>query len=186
MNKKSKIPAHAKKVFQGEIFSIYQWEQELYDGSFATFEVASRWWTGLVIPVMKNGNILVAKQEQPWKWVYIDFLGGRQNEWETLLDTAKRELLEEAWVESSDFELLAQKDWGTSKLDWTIEYYVARGCEKIQEQNLDSGEKLEVLEVSLEDFFNLNFEEGIRMWKDFQRVIRTIKNTPELLEKLST
>lgn len=181
----SKIPKHAKKVFQWEIFSIYQWEQELYDGTFATFEVASRYWTGLVIPVMDNGNILVAKQEQPGKWVYIDFLWGRQDEWETLLETAKRELLEEAWVISDDFELLAEKDWGTSKLDWTIHYYVARGCKKIQEQSLDAGEKLDVLEVSLEDFFNLNFEEWVRIWKDFQRVIKAIKNTPELLEKLS-
>ena len=40
---------------------------------------------------------------------------------------------------------------------------MARGCKKVSEQKLDAGEKLEVLEVSLEDFFNLNFEDGIRM-----------------------
>lgn len=180
-----KIPEHAEKVFQWEIFSIYQWKQKLYDGSFATFEMAKRHGTGLVIPVMENGNVLVAKQEQPGKWVYIDFLWGRQDPGETVFETAKRELLEEAWMHSDDFELLIAKNPGWSKLDWTIEYYVARWCKKAQEQKLDAGERLEVLEVSLEDFFNLNFEKWVKIWWDFQKIIKKIKNTPELLEKLS-
>ena len=36
------IPEEAKKVFQGEIFAVYQWPQEMFDGSFATFEMLRR------------------------------------------------------------------------------------------------------------------------------------------------
>lgn len=34
-----KLPPQAKKVFTGQIFDVYQWEQEMYDGSFETFEM---------------------------------------------------------------------------------------------------------------------------------------------------
>ncbi|KKP89624.1 MAG: NUDIX hydrolase [Candidatus Moranbacteria bacterium GW2011_GWC2_37_73] len=27
------IPEHAKKVFSGTFFDVYQWEQEMFDGS---------------------------------------------------------------------------------------------------------------------------------------------------------
>ena len=32
-----KLPEQAKKVFDGEIFDVYQWDQEMYDGSTETF-----------------------------------------------------------------------------------------------------------------------------------------------------
>ena len=31
------VPKNAKKVFTGEIFDIYQWQQEMYDGSLSIF-----------------------------------------------------------------------------------------------------------------------------------------------------
>ena len=35
---KQPIPENAKRVFKGIIFDVYQWEQELYNGSKAVFE----------------------------------------------------------------------------------------------------------------------------------------------------
>ena len=35
------IPENAKKVFTGQVFDVYQWEQEMFDGSKATFECKS-------------------------------------------------------------------------------------------------------------------------------------------------
>lgn len=32
------IPDHAKCVFKGVIFDVYQWEQKLYNGTTTTFE----------------------------------------------------------------------------------------------------------------------------------------------------
>ena len=59
------IPAHAKKVFSGIRFEIFQWEQELYDGSTTTFERARFHDGAFVIPILPDGNILLTKQEQP-------------------------------------------------------------------------------------------------------------------------
>jgi len=57
--------ANAKKVFQGEIFSVYQWPQEMYDGTVQTFEKLKRPDTAIVIATTSEGKFLVSKQSQP-------------------------------------------------------------------------------------------------------------------------
>ena len=59
------IPKHAKRVFKGVIFDVYQWKQKMYDGSFKTFEKIKRPDTVIVFPVLDNGKILLTKQSQP-------------------------------------------------------------------------------------------------------------------------
>ena len=36
------LPENAKLVFKGVLFDTWQWEQELFDGSYSTFEVVVR------------------------------------------------------------------------------------------------------------------------------------------------
>ena len=43
------IPDEAEKVFNGVLFDVYQWQQEMYDGSYATFERLRRADTAAVI-----------------------------------------------------------------------------------------------------------------------------------------
>lgn len=145
-----KLPSNAKKVFQGKIFSIYQWEQELYDGSTATFEALKRTGTIQIIPTMGD-KILLSHEEQPAKPRSFTFLGGRQEPDEEPLITAKRELLEETGMQSDDWELLKVYH-NEGKIDWDIYLYAARDCKKVAEPNLDAGEKINVLEVSWEEF----------------------------------
>ncbi len=33
------IPDHATCVFRGMLFDVYQWQQEMFDGSIETFEM---------------------------------------------------------------------------------------------------------------------------------------------------
>ena len=33
-----KVPKQAKRVFKGVIFDVYQWEQEMFDGTKEIFE----------------------------------------------------------------------------------------------------------------------------------------------------
>ena len=37
-----KIPNHARLVFKGILHHIYQWEQEMFDGSVQTFEAIKK------------------------------------------------------------------------------------------------------------------------------------------------
>jgi hypothetical protein len=38
-----------------------------------------------------------------------------------------------------------------------MNYYIAKGLKKVSDQKLDAGEKLELFEISREDFLNKNF-----------------------------
>ena len=71
-----KIPDHAKRVFQGVIFDVYQWQQELFDGSIETFEALRRPNTLMVIPTMGD-TILLAEEVQPGKGRFLSLFGGR-------------------------------------------------------------------------------------------------------------
>lgn len=148
-----KLPSAAKKVFQGKIFSVYQWEQELYDGTTATFEMLKRPGTIQIIPTAED-QIFVSYEEQPTKPRSFSLLGGRQEPDEDPLVTAKRELLEEAGLESDDWELIKTYEY-SGKIEWPMYLYIARNCKQTGEQKLDPGEKIEVKKVSFEEFLQI-------------------------------
>jgi ADP-ribose pyrophosphatase len=148
-----KIPPQAKRVFKGVIFDVYQWEQEMFDGSKVIFEKIKRPYTVEVIPVYE-GKILVALQEQPTRPLSYSLFGGRVDEGEDELSAAKRELLEEAGLASEDWELFKIDD-PSSKIDWKVYYFIARNCKKTAEQKLDAGEKIQIKTMSFDEFINL-------------------------------
>ena len=147
-----KIPPHAKKVFTGEIFDAYQWEQKLFDGSAATFEMLKRPNTLQVIATVGN-QIVIAMDEQPNRPARPTLLGGRQEPNETPLDGAKRELLEESGLVSSDWEMFTQVQ-PVGKMEWDVYTFIARDCKKIQDPQLDAGEKIDLQYLSFEEFIS--------------------------------
>ena len=102
-----KIPPEAKCVFKGIIFDVYQWEQKMFDGSTATFEMLKRPNTLQVIAADEN-YIYLGQEEQPGKGPFFSLFGGRQEPGEDPLAGAKRELLEESGLAADDWELLKQ------------------------------------------------------------------------------
>jgi len=148
-----KIPENAKKMFSGILFDIYQWDQEMFDGSTAPFEMVSRTPSTDVIAIVGD-KIMILKQEQPTKPLFPSLPGGRVEKGDMPLETAKRELLEETGYESSKWGLLGE--WfGVSKLYFHESVFIAKDCKKVAEQNLDSGEKIEVTFVDFDDFLQL-------------------------------
>lgn len=148
-----KIPLEAKLVFKGIIFDVYQWKQKLFDGSFSTFEMLKRPNTIEIIAIEGN-KILLAHQSQPNKLNFYSLFGGRGEENEEPLQTAKRELLEEAGLESQDWKLLKIYE-PMHKIDWKVYLLIARNCKKTTGHNLDAGEKIETVEYTFEEFIQL-------------------------------
>lgn len=152
------IPENAKLVFKGKIFDVYQWEQELYDGSTRIFEKLKRPDTVVVFPVMDDGRILLTEQEQPGKDYFIGATGGRVDEGEEPLDGAKRELLEESGYEASEY-VLWRAEHITSKIDWVIYTFIAKGLKKVSEQSLDGGEKITLKPVTFDELLRIASDE---------------------------
>jgi len=148
------LPLNAKKVFSGVIFDVYQWEQEMYDGSVATFERLKRPDTAEIV-VIVGDKIVIQKQEQPdKKEAFLCLPGGRIEAGEDPLDGAKRELLEETGLACADWELIAERKLA-SKIEWIDYVYVARDCKTVAQQHLDAGERIELVQIDFEKFLEM-------------------------------
>jgi ADP-ribose pyrophosphatase len=137
----SKIPPHAKLVFKGKIYETYQWDQELYNGKTTVFEMLKRNPTVNIIPVTESKEIIYAYQEQPGKEPMIGFPAGRVEHHEEPERAARRELREETGYGCQEL-VLWDLHQPSSKIEWLIYTYIAKGCKKVTEQELDGGEKI--------------------------------------------
>jgi 8-oxo-dGTP pyrophosphatase MutT (NUDIX family) len=152
------IPKNAKKVFSGVVFDTYQWRQKMFDGSYATFEKIKRVDTVSIIPII-DGKLILAKQKQPGGKIHLGCVGGRVDKGESILKAAKRELLEESGLVAKELKL-----WHAvqpfSKIEFAYYVFIAKGCKKIQKQNLDSGEKIELVSCTFDEFIKLTADEN--------------------------
>ena len=149
----AKIPDSAKKVFEGVIFDVYQWEQKMFDGSEQTFERIKRVDTVEVI-VTRGDQILVTQEQQPDRPLSLTIPGGRIENGEDPLDAAKRELLEETGCVSDDWGLY-QEVMPILKIDWTVYLFIARDACQVQDSHLDAGERISVRWVTFDEFLDL-------------------------------
>jgi len=151
---KQPIPNHTKKVFKGVMFDAYQWEQEMFDGSKATFEKLKRPDTVVIFPVLPDGKIILTEQEQPGKVPFIGATGGRVDEGEDILTAAKRELLEESGYEAEEF-VLWDAQHPVSKIDWVVYTFIGKGLKKVADLHPDVGEKIKLLYLTLDELIDV-------------------------------
>ena len=151
---KQPIPDHAECVYTGKIFDVYQWQQQMYDGSTETFEKLKRPDTVVVFPILDNGTILLTEQEQPGKEPFIGACGGRVDDGEKILNAAKRELLEESGYEASNY-ILWKSMHTASKIDHVVYFFIAKGCKKMTNQSLDAGEKIKLKPVTFDELLQM-------------------------------
>lgn len=172
------IPEHAKRVFKGVLFEVYQWEQELFDGKIKTFEAIRRRPSCQILTTKENKIVLV-KEEQPLYGKFVTVPGGVVEEGESPLDAAHRELKEELGFEAE--EIFEWKETiGKLKVEWNTNYFVAKNCKKVTEQSLDGGEKIEEYPVTIEEFFEELEKPSFRN-KELANMMLRIKQNPEKL-----
>jgi len=144
------IPSNAERVFSGIIYDTYHWEQELYDGTKATFEMLKRPDTVKVIAIDEN-KIIVLEQEQPNHGLFYDIPGGTHSyDKEDELAAAKRELLEETGMTFKEWTLVNVVQ-PHNKIEQFVYIFRATDLVSEVEQNLDPGEKINVKRLSLDD-----------------------------------
>ena len=179
---KQPIPSHANKVFKGVIFDVWQWEQELYDGTTTTFEKLKRPDTVNVIPITPEGKIILSKQEQPGVVPFTGVLGGRVDPGETPTEAVKRELLEESGYEAQEY-ILWHALQPIEKIDWAIYTFIAKGVKRVQDPELEGGEKIELLHLSFKEFIDVTTQKNFRD-PEIEASIAEAQRDPEKFEEL--
>jgi ADP-ribose pyrophosphatase len=148
-----KIPDNAKKVFEGERFSVWQWQQ-LFDGSYKVFESVTRSDVSTVITVTNSGKLLFLKEEQSGKPAVYTFPSGTLEKNDSPMMCAERELMEETGYRASSLNHWYTKSAGSS-VDFDYHIFVAKGAKMERGQKLDPGEKIEVEEKTLEEILEI-------------------------------
>jgi ADP-ribose pyrophosphatase len=177
-----KIPRSAKRVFKGVIYDVYRWRQRMFDGSYTVFERLRRPNTAAVIAVSKS-RIFIACEEQPRSKREIGLFTGRAAKNEEPIATARRELLEESGLASEDWELLEVFE-PSPHIDWSIYLFAAKGCRKVKEPHLDSGERIEVRTVDFKGFMSLAHRFGGDIGNYLSEIGESKAKTEKLRKKL--
>lgn len=137
-------PLSSECVFQGRLLHVRRDQVRLPDGKTATREYIVHPGAVLVVPVMDDGRFVVERQfRYPNNRVFLEFPAGKLDPGEVPLETAKRELIEEAGYEARRWTRLGTVHTVVSYSTEAIEIYLAEelthvGCA------LDDGEFLEI------------------------------------------
>lgn len=179
------LPDNARCVFTGKVFSVYQWKQQLFDGSVATFEKVVRADSAGVLALTSEGKILLSEQEQPGMKPFLSLLGGVVDPGEVPKETARRELLEEAGYQAGEIVHWFSRTPFT-KIDWTIHLFIAFDCKKMSAPQLEAGEKISVHEITFDQFLDVVFLPEFRDLEVSHEVARTLltKDGKQKLQEL--
>lgn len=173
------IPSNAQRVFKGEIFEIWQWQQQLFDGTFATFEKAVRQPSVGILPVTMDHKIIVTYQQQPGMQAFVSLVGGVVDSGENIEAAAHRELLEETGMQAESLEFWYSYQLST-KIEWPIYQFVARGCSYKEPVQLDPGEKISLREVSWDEFLEIVVSDNFRDTKVTMLLLKALQDPQEL------
>ena len=144
------IPDAARCVFRGEIFAIYQWPQEMYDGSTETFEMIGRDDAAGAICIV-DSKIIVQTEEQPHSNPRVNFPAGHVDpDDETTLAAAQREVREETGFTFKNWRLI--KVWQPyGKIESFVYLYLAWDVESQNEPIEMPGERITVHYLSFDE-----------------------------------
>jgi 8-oxo-dGTP pyrophosphatase MutT (NUDIX family) len=143
------VPDEAEEVFAGVIYKVYQWQQQMFDDSYATFEMLKRPDTVKVLAVHDN-KLIILHQEQPSYDPFYDIPGGRHDyENETELEAAQRETLEETGMVFKNWKLISAVQT-FSNIESFLYMFIASDLRSQGAQKLDAGEKIEVIPMDFE------------------------------------
>ena len=109
-----------------------------------------------VIPIDEEGNTWIVGQERfpfdgKYTWEIIEGGGPLEDD---PVDSARRELLEEAGLKAEKMTLIQEMDLSNSATTEHVKIYVATGLTQ-HETNPDETEKLDIKKVSFEELYNM-------------------------------
>lgn len=157
------VPENATKVFDGVIYDVYQWDQQMFDGSTQKFEMLKRPDTVVIIPTIGD-KIILLNEEQPGGIKRQSFCMGRVEENESAVKAALRELEEETGIVPNELYYL-NSEQVNDKIEWFIHFFITQGVNKSHRVKHDVGEKINFREISVEELILMATEQQISVPK---------------------
>jgi ADP-ribose pyrophosphatase len=156
----------------------------MYDGSIARFERIRFMDGAFVIPILPDGQILLTRQEQPWRTEFISLPGWSfDSPDEDPKACATRELREETgYVTDELIEWMIYH--GTSNVYTEVHYYIARDCVHEWEIEGDGGEKITLFTVSFDEFLELASDPGFHHHWNLLPILYEARLHPDKKEEL--
>lgn len=142
----------SEQIWQGRLLDVRRDRVRLPDGSEGVREYVKHPGAVVIIPVLPNGKLIFERQYRyPVGRVMLELPAGKIDPNEAPLFTAKRELLEETGYSADDWTHLGTMHPTIGYANERIEIFMARGLISLGQNQLDEGEFLELLELSLDE-----------------------------------
>lgn len=177
----TKFPTNAKKVFEGLIYDVYQWPQELYDGTTVTYERVNRQNTVSVLGITKDKQILLIEEEQPLRPKHISLMAGKVDPGESPQEAAERELMEETGYQAEVMEPWFEYEPDLN-VDWTVFVYIARNIEQVADQNLEGGEKITPKLFTFDEFIQFAASRDFKATQIRVKVLEALLDPEKMTE----
>lgn len=139
----------SEPVFFGALLHVRKDRVGLPNGQESVREYIVHPGAVVILAFLDNGNLLFERQfRYPLRRVFLELPAGKIDPGEAIIDTAKRELLEETGYVAREWEHLGVMHPCIGYSDERIEIFTARGLCLQGEKQLDHNEFLDVVELS--------------------------------------
>lgn len=142
----------SETIFRGALLHVRKDRVTLPNGKESVREYIVHPGAVVILAFLPNGKLLFERQfRYPLRRVFLELPAGKIDPGEAIIDTARRELLEETGYVARDWEYLGVMHPCIGYSDERIEIFAARNLHLAGEKQLDHNEFLEVVELSPDD-----------------------------------
>jgi ADP-ribose pyrophosphatase len=141
------------------------------------FFVNTRDWA-TILAITQDNKVIMTRQYKQGADVFVDELpaGMAETSDKSPEQTAARELLEETGYEAAELVPLGFI-WANSRNSHSRAHcFLATGCKKVTEMQLDESEELETYEIELNDFIAKILNTEIINWDAYIIILRALKH----------
>ena len=141
-----------EQIWRGKMLDVRRDQVRLPDGSEGVREYIAHSGAVVIIPVLDDGRLLFERQHRyAIRRTVLELPAGKIDPGEDIATTARRELLEETGHEAGKWRHLGVMHPCIGYANERIEIFLATDLRKVSEQQLDQGEFLSLLSLSLDE-----------------------------------